>query len=275
MLNPARWVPAGLRPVAKSLVGAAQVFDPSRLALLGVGHVRGSVALVAVFRERYVERLHRLLKHLDPHVTVRLWSLDERPGVLRSLTAGQGPGARFVLLNKLIDTIPEADRQDGLVISDDDYSFRVGNLSQLISTGQRLDLDVWQPAHVRSSWANFRFVQRRSGVVLRRTSFVEQGPVLVLSSRAQKAMLPLPEDLGMAWGAEIRWAQLVEQHRLRLAILDAVAIHHLPPTGGYDRLAQRDQLRLMLDEAGIPSVEHLQREHSRVGLREGRRLLHG
>jgi hypothetical protein len=109
--------------------------------------------------------------------------------------------------------------------------------------------------------------------VLRRTTFVEQGPVLVLSARAQRALLPLPEDLGMGWGAEIRWADAIAASGLRLAIIDALAIQHLMAGEGYDRNEQRIQLSLILDEAGIPSVEHMQHEHSRVGVWKGRRML--
>jgi hypothetical protein len=111
-------------------------------------------------------------------------------------------------------------------------------------------------------------------VVLRRTSFVEQGPVVALSARAQQALLPLPEDLGMAWGVEIRWRRLCAQHELGVGIVDALAIRHLPPAAGYDRESQVAQLSLMLEAAGYSSVQDLQQEQSRVRLREGWRLLH-
>jgi hypothetical protein len=260
--------------VAKSLIAAAQSLDPSRLALVGHRSSEGSVALVAVYRARHAERLQRLLAGVHPNVTVRLWALDAVSDHLRSLTVGHGPGTRFALLNQLIDTIPEADRRDGLVLSDDDYSFRVGDLEQLVAVGQALDLDVWQPAHSRDSWANFHFVRRRTGVVLRRTSFVEQGPVLVFSARAQQDLLPLPEDLGMAWGVEIRWRQLRTEHELSFGIVDALAIQHLSPAAGYDRESQAEQLSLMLEAAGFSSVLDLQQEQSRARLREGWRLLH-
>ena len=178
-------------------------------------------------------------------------------------------------MNRLIDTIPRSERLNGLVLSDDDYSFRVGSLRQLVAAGHALSLDMWQPAHCASSWVSYPFVRRCTGTVLRRTTFVEQGPVLVLSARAQRALLPLPEDLGMGWGAEIRWADAIAASGLRLAIIDALAIQHLVAREGYDRNDQRIQLNLILGEAGIPSVEHLQHEHSRVGLWKGSRMLRG
>ena len=222
-------VPVAVRRTAKFMIAATQKLDPSRLALPNSQLDRGSVALVAVYRRKHLGRMRRLLAQLDQDVTVRLWCLDEPPDTLRHLTLGHGPGVRFKLLNDLINTIPAAKRRDGLVLSDDDYSFRVGTLPQLLTAGQALRLDMWQPAHDRSSFASFPFVRRQTATVLRRTTFVEQGPVLVLSARAQELLLPLPEDLGMAWGVEVRWAEVVKKYGLRLGIVDALAIHHFPP----------------------------------------------
>jgi hypothetical protein len=268
-------VPVAVRRTAKFMIAATQKLDPSRLALPNSQLARGSVALVAVYRRKHLGRMRRLLAQLHPDVTVRLWCLDEPPDILRHLTLGHGPGVRFKLLNDLINTIPAAKRRDGLVLSDDDYFFRVGTLPQLLTAGQALRLDMWQPAHDRSSFASFPFVRRQTATVLRRTTFVEQGPVLVLSARAQERLLPLPEDIGMAWGVEVRWAEVVKKYGLRLGIVDAVAIHHFPPAGGYDRSLQRDQLQLLLRDAGLPSIEHMQQELARVRPREGRRLLRG
>jgi len=262
-----------LKRLAKRALATAQLIDPSRLALPPAGSDPGRVAFVAVYRSRYAARLVNLLPQLGSQATIRLWSLDAPVEALQPYTVGVGPGSRFSLLNRLIEQIPGDLRCEGLVVSDDDYEFTVGSLGQLLSAGRCAGLDVWQPAHDRLSHVSSSFVRRRTGVVLRQTTFVEQGPVLVLSSRAQEALLPLPEDLGMGWGAELRWAAVVAEHSLKLAIVDALAIHHLPPTGEYDRVAQATQLQLMLDEAGVPTVEHLQQELSRVGIRRGRQLM--
>ena len=261
-----------LRSAAKTVIAAGQVLDPSRLALPPGRADPGAVALVAVYRHRHAERLARLLRQLSPGSTVRLWCLDEPAESLRSWTVGRGPGTRFALLNRLIEMVPEGLRSDGLIISDDDYSFRVGGLRQLLAVGPASGLDLWQPAHGRTSFANFPFVRRRPGVVIRRTTFVEQGPVLVLSARAQQVLLPFREDIGMGWGVEIAWSELAAQHGLRLGIVDALVIRHLPPVGGYDRDAAAGQLRLLLDQAGLQRVEDLQQELGRVGIREGRAL---
>jgi hypothetical protein len=262
-------LPVALRRAVTASITAAQLLDPSRLALTSRRHGWESVALVAVYRARHAERLSRLLQQLHPDVTIRLWCLDEPPAQLRDVTDGRGPGVRFKLLNSLIDTIPRAQRADGLVLSDDDYSFLVGSLPQLITAGQAFGLDLWQPAHARSSSISFPFVRRRVATVVRRTTFVEQGPVVALSARAQNILLPLPEDLGMGWGVEVRWADAIRDHRLLLGIVDALAIHHLASSESYDKSAQLHQLHAILDQAGIPSLDHIQQEYSRSRFWEG------
>jgi hypothetical protein len=262
-------LPVFVRRAVAALITSAQLLDPSRLALTSRRHEWESVALVAVYRARHAERLSRLVHQLHADVTVRLWCLDEPPAQLRDVTFGHGPGVRFKLLNSLIETIPKALRRDCLVLSDDDYFFLVGSLSQLVIAGQVFGLDLWQPAHARSSSVSYPFVRRRVATVVRRTTFVEQGPVVALSAQAQDALLPLPDDLGMGWGAEVRWAAVVRDHRLRLGIVDAIAIHHLAASESYDKSAQLHQLQAVLDHAGIPSLDHMQQEYSRSRVWEG------
>jgi hypothetical protein len=255
-------LPGVIRRAARASITAAQLLDPSRLALTSRRHGSGSVALVAVYRARHAKRMRRLVQQLDADVTVRLWCLDEPPPQLRNVTHGHGPGVRFQLLNSLIDTIPRAQRRDCLILSDDDYFFLVGSLPQLVVAGEIFGLDLWQPAHARSSSISYPFVRRRVATVVRRTTFVEQGPVVALSARAQDALLPLPEDLGMGWGAEVRWADVARDRRLRLGIVDALAIHHFA-SESYDKSAQLHQLHAVLDEAGIASLDDIQQECSR------------
>jgi hypothetical protein len=261
-----------LRKLAKAIIAGAQVVDPSRLALPASSSPVRAVAFIAVYRHRHARRLARLVRQLGPTPTVRLWCLDEPAEFLEQFTVGQGPGTRFALLNRLVEMVPEPLRRDGLIVSDDDYDFRVGNLRQLAVVGRVAGLDVWQPAHGRTSYVNLRFVRRRPGVVLRRTTFVEQGPVLCLSAHAQAVLLPFPENMGMGWGVEIGWCRLAAEHGLRLGIVDALVIRHLPPVGGYDRGVEAAQLRLMLEQAGFGGIEELQQELERVGILSGRRL---
>ena len=236
-----------------------QLIDPSRTALRSP-RSGCDVALVGVYRgDGAVVR--ELLAGLPADATVRLWSLDDQiPDSLAALTVGAGPGTRFTLLNRLIATIPFDSRRDALVVVDDDVRFDVGDVARLVGTGMRLGYDIYQPAHVADSQVNWRFVRRRSLTVARDTDFVEQGPLLVLSGRAQQHLLPLPEDMGMGWGVEVRWWAAAQHHALRMGIIDAAAVSHLVPTaGGYDRPAQQAILDAEVARGGLTDLGDLHR----------------
>ena len=198
------------------------------------------------------------LAPLPPGVEIRLWALDEIAPALAHLTSGVGPGARFVLLNALITRLEAV--PDALVLLDDDVRFVVGDLPTLLAVGERAGLALWQPAHTATSEVSSGFVRRQWGCVLRRTSFVEQGPVVVVAAAAQALLLPLPEDMGMGWGVEARWEASLRRAGLPMGIVDAVALRHLVPGGAaYDMEAAEAVLSSELSAAGLGALADLQR----------------
>lgn len=258
----------------RRLQGVAQHGDPSRL-LLRPARPAEPVALVCVYRGRNAGVVRELLGQLPPGSTTALWSLDgEVPPDLATCTAGTGPGSRSALLNRLVETVEAAgDPVGDLVLCDDDVRLVVGDLGRLLDAGRRLRLDVYQPAHLASSLASWDFVRRRSWTFGRVTGFVEQGPLLVLSPAGREVVLPLPEDIGMAWGVEARWSAAARRAGVRLGIVDAVAVRHLsPPATDYDRGPQEAVLREELRRAGLESLDDLHVVHERVGLAGGWRL---
>lgn len=255
-----------LGAVRRAVIESLQRLDPSRagLSLLADG---AGVAVIGVYRTANVGRVCAALRDLPDGVEVRLWALDAVAPALAAATAGHGPGIRCALLNRLIRTLPPGAAARALVLLDDDVEFVVGDLGRLVATGDLHQLDLWQPAHTATSHASFGFVRRRWLSVVRTTSFVEQGPVVVLSDRAQQALLPLPEDLGMAWGVEMRWATSAERAGLRLGILDAAGLRHVTPGGAaYDRDEQEQVLAAELASAGLFHITDAHRELGRVSV---------
>jgi hypothetical protein len=232
-----------------------------------------AVAVVGVYRARHVGVVRALLAGAPLEWVVRLWSLDpDPPPDLAGITAGIGPGTRFALLNQLAEGVPVDDRRDGLVLTDDDVRFDVGDLGRLVEAGQRLGLDLYQPGHQATTIGSWTFVRRRPLTFGRETRFVEQGPLLVLSAAAQRVLLPLPEDLGMAWGVEARWSAACARAGLRQGIVDAVGVRHLGAVAAaYDRAGQEAQLARELQAAGLADLTDLQQTVARVGVRAGRR----
>lgn len=250
---------------------ALQHVDPIRLTLPTTApDLR--IAVVCVYRTKNAGIVRRNLYDLPASATVRLWSLDaEIPADLDRLTLGTGPGSRFQLLNRLIAETPEERRRDGLVLMDDDVAFVVGDVGRLVTAARWSSFDVYQPGHSARSYANWSFVRRRALTFARRTDFVEQGPVVGLSSRAQEVLLALPEDLGMAWGVEVRWWVAALHHGLLQGIIDVVAVQHLTPTAqDYNRGAHELTLDRELHRVGVTDIRVLQRTVSRTRLAPGR-----
>lgn len=265
---------AQLRPRARAVLGAGyrrsvgllQRADPVRLALRPAPGST-TIGLVCVYRSRNAPVVRDLIEQLPAGSPVALWSLDGAvPSDLAERTSGSGPGNRSVLLNRLVAELTTP--VDALVVSDDDVRFAIGDLSRLVDAGRRLRLDVYAPAHLASSHASWDFTRRRRLTFARVTDFVEQGPLLVLSAIGRGVVLPLPEDVGMSWGVEVRWWQAARARSARLGIVDAVAVRHLvPPGAAYDRAEQEARLDAELGRAGLSSLEQLHVVHERVGVR--------
>lgn len=236
-----------------------QRWAPARFVRLPTDAAPKSVAVACVYRARNAQLVADLIADLPGDWPVRLWALDDVDDGLAHLTIGRGPGGRTMLLNTLVASLPS--QPEMLVLMDDDVRFAVGGLPRLLRAGSALDFDLFQPAHSATSHWAFRFVRKRPLLFARETTFVEQGPMVVMSRRAQRTLLPLPEELVMGWGIEVRWNRIAREARLRLGIVDAIAIHHKhPETSGhaYDSSAELAHLRQELASAGLDNLAEIQ-----------------
>lgn len=250
-----------VRP-AGTVLEVAQRLDPVRF-FQPDDSGPSTVALVCVYRRANARWVRRLLEQLPVDAVVRLWALDEVATELRDATVGCGPGGRLDLLNRLVAAIDSP--CEVMVIADDDVGFVVGDLPRLLRIGRWLGLDLFQPAHGRRSSLAYRFTRKRWLTVGRRTRFVEQGPLVVLSATAQRRILPFPDHFGMGWGIEARWSTL-EPH-LAMGIVDAVAVRHVRRgTYGYDTVAEQGRLDAELLRLGIPDIHDLHRDLHRLRL---------
>lgn len=258
-----RHLPRTVKVVAFAVVEALQKADPVRLLPPRGPAPVGSIGLVCIYRRANARWVIDLCEQLPASATVRLWSLDEVDEQLRHLTVGSGPGGRLDLLNRLIATMEPSSRET-LVVADDDIAFFVGDLPRLLHVGRWLGLDLFQPAHSRRSGHSFQFTRKRWLLVGRRTTFVEQGPLVVLSARAQRMILPFPADFGMGWGVEVAWSQLAST--LRLGIVDAVAVRHRRRSATYDRGPERQRLQAELAKVGATRAQQIQQDLCRHSL---------
>jgi len=189
----------------------------------------------AIYRAANAVTLAELIREpIELGWPVHLHALDRIVPALDAWTEGVGPGAKFDLVDGLMRSVLPGGRRGWWIIADDDVVVVRGSLSRAVALAASFDLDLAQPAHhPRSNW-NYHVTVRRPLTRARRTTFVEIGPLLMLSERAVDTSTPF--EAGMGFGLEHRWAT---QGKLRLGVIDEVLIDHRRPTGiGYDAIEQ-------------------------------------
>ncbi|MFA4930101.1 MAG: hypothetical protein WC558_16415, partial [Patulibacter sp.] len=128
-------------------------------------------------------------------------------------------------------------RGDWLLLVDDDVQLVPRFVDRLLGLAIAARLDLAQPAHRRHGHAAWAITRREPGVLWRETTFVEIGPVTLVSRRAADVLLPFPAEAQMGWGLDAHWAAVAAEHRWRLAIVDGLPVTHraAPPATAYRR----------------------------------------
>ncbi|MCW3000013.1 MAG: glycosyltransferase [Solirubrobacterales bacterium] len=177
-------------------------------------------------------------------------ALDELRRSGHELTTAVGPGApglgKFANLNaQLADH--ELEHADWLLVLDDDVALPRGFLDVLVDQASQAGLKLAQPAHRHHSHAAWP-VTRRHGAGVRRTTFVEIGPVTLFHRDTFASLLPFPEQLQMGWGLDAHWAALAARNGWPIGVVDAVPVGHtVAPVGtGYSRDAALAEARAFL-----------------------------
>ena len=192
---------------------AARSFPPARdVLVLSVRRPENAVLAQAIERELSCSR-HRVQLHA---------------------TAPGGAG-KFENLNRLLAEHP-AQGNDWLLVVDDDVQLPREFLDRFLFLCERFGLALAQPAHRLHSHAAWAVTRRRAGSVVRKTSFVEIGPVTAFASVTFPVLLPFPQ-LRMGWGLDVHWAAIAREHGWRCGIVDAVPISHraAPAAAAYAR----------------------------------------
>ena len=161
-------------------------------------------------------------------LTSRKHQVDLRLGSMEDLTGG-----KFENLNELIGDA----RPDWLLIVDDDVVLPQRFLDRMIALAELFDLQMAQPAQSLASHAAWRVTRRRPRSILRETSFVEIGPVTLVSRAATEQLLPFP-PLRYGWGLDLAWAATAHERHWRLGIADALPVRHETATVGSAYLAE-------------------------------------
>ncbi len=235
--------------------------DPTPLRAGALFNAPGAhrAGLICIYRSRNARNVEKMVSEAVPAgLTIALWALDSPVPGLSHWTIGSGPGPRMRLLNRLCEVIP-LPTVDHLVVCDDDVVFTKGNIAQLLCAAKRCGFGIAQPAHDAKSHSSHGITIRRALTLARLTTFVEVGPVFVVSKEWLTSVIPFPEAFGMGWGLDLVWSDLHEKG-CRLGIIDAICIRHLGLTGReYDVYAERKRLDSLLSARNLQSLGQMQR----------------
>jgi hypothetical protein len=156
---------------------------------------------------------------------------------------------KFERLRAVLDGLgDELAAADWLVLLDDDVALPRGFLDRFLARAEGAGLRLAQPAHRRRSHAAWPVTRRRPGQDVRRTRFVEIGPVTALHRDTFGVLLPFPA-LRMGWGLDVHWGAVAQQHGWPAGVVDATPVRHTAPAGGaYDRDGPVAEARAFLRE---------------------------
>jgi GT2 family glycosyltransferase len=197
-----------LLPARRRLLRAAR-HEPLRRSVLAVGVARPEHAALAARTARALARSRHSVE-------------------LRFVAPAAGAGKWANLNAALRERLPE---HDWLLIIDDDVVLPTGFLDTFLLLAERHSLVLAQPAHAFRSHAAWSVTRRQTGATVRRTRFVEIGPVTAIRSTAYPVMLPFPE-LHMGWGLDAHWAALAAERGWPVGVVDATPIRHTRPVAG-------------------------------------------
>jgi hypothetical protein len=210
--------------------------DSDRAASIAARHLCGhspEIAIIGVYRARNAARVRALQEGAGRDAQMLVWALDNVAPELAPWTVGHGPGLRIELLNRLYAHLP-ADFGGWLVLADDDVVLSMGTLAQAVELAGLAGFGLCQPAHDRNSRRSHRINEAHAMSVARLTTFVEVGPIVLISPQWRNRVLPMPETYGMGPGLESEWMRLGDKG-CRLGVLDAVRVSHLGiPGSEYD-----------------------------------------
>jgi hypothetical protein len=190
------------------------------------------------------------------NVRIALGAMATAEGPLAAHTVAEAlDGGKFENINALLAEAGGADCDWTLVV-DDDVRLPHAFLDRFVAICELFQLDIAQPAQTLKSHSAWKVTRRRPASLVRRTRFVEIGPVTAFSRRAAAELLPFPE-LRYGWGLDLHWAALAGQRGWRLGVVDALPVRHesRPPATDYSREeATAEAARFLADRPYLPSA---------------------
>lgn len=205
-------------------------------------------ACCAYFNESLIDKIVEDLVRWD--VDVHLWALEQvRPSLTR-YTRGIGPSGRSAALNSMLQ---HAGNAELILVIDDDVELGERFVPQFLTIARAIGADVAQPSLTHDSYHSYPITLQRLGCWARLTTFVEMGPVVLMTRDFLDMVGPFPSDSPMGWGADVAWAQFSREHGLRQAIVDACPVRHAfrPVASRYDNKHETAVMYARMAKTGV------------------------
>ena len=235
-------VAAGTRRAADRIAGRQA---PLRVLVLGV-YRPGSLlreAMTSLASSRHETR-------------ILLGATGEADRPLAGWTVAEGLSAgKFGNLNRLLAEAGGWERDWTLVV-DDDLALPSRFIDRFLAVCEAFGLQLAQPAQTLRSHSAWKVARRRPASLVRRTRFVEIGPLTAFRREVAAELLPFPE-LRFGWGLDLHWAALAAERGWRLGVVDALPVRHEQRLvgAGYSRDdAIGEAQRFLADRAYLPSA---------------------
>lgn len=157
-----------------------------------------------------------------------------------------GSAGKFENLNAILADHDVA-AFDWVIAVDDDVELPRGFLDGFLHLAERHGLVLVQPAQTLGSHAAWPIVRRQALTAVRRTTFVEIGPVTAFSRETATALTPFP-PLNRGWGLELHWAAIAKDRGWPMGIVDLLPVRHelRPVATGYSAEAAIEEARAFL-----------------------------
>ena len=184
------------------------------------------VLVLGVYRPgSLLPRAARPLASSRHETRVLLGATAQPDALLADLTVAEGlSGGKFENLNRLLAEARDWDRDWTLVV-DDDVALPPRFLDRFLAVCEAFGLQLAQPAQTLRSHSAWKVGRRRPASLVRRTRFVEIGPVSAFRREVAAELLPFPE-LHFGWGVDLHWAALAAERGWRLGVVDALPVRH-------------------------------------------------
>jgi len=182
-----------------------------------------------------------------PHdITTGDWVVDNR-----------GAPAKFFGIHAFFVAHPEALAYEAIMMPDDDLLFDPERIDELFDVFAESGAALGQPSLTWDSYFSHCVTLQNPAFRFRRTNFAEvMSPIM--TGEALRMLLPTFLGTRSAWGLDLLWAKLCNDHGQSVVVVDQVAVKHTRPVGGGDHYAAlglnpAEEARQLLNEHRVPA----------------------